>query len=130
MAASSAAANTAWLQKLQDNPRSLELATPTIALTLVALILVPVVASLLFGGKRSSLPVANPPKLLQSMRQKQFEFAKNGMKILSEARARFRGKPFILITNTGPFTILPPEKAHEIRNMQQLNHRKVFSDVC
>ncbi|KAL8296103.1 hypothetical protein RB600_001545 [Gaeumannomyces tritici] len=116
--------NTTWLNPL-DADKAFEFHYLTIALTILALVFVPVAASFL-GGRANKLPVVNPPKLFEIRLQKQLEFVSSGLFILRQGRERFPGKPFVLNTHRGPYTILPPERAHEIRNLKSLNMRTAF----
>ncbi|KAL8343546.1 hypothetical protein RB601_004247 [Gaeumannomyces tritici] len=100
---------------------------PNLALTLFAVIVLPVIASFLLGRQITKLPVINPPKLFQLATQKESEFSRNGMAVVREGRERFPGKPFFIYSNFGPMTVLPAERAYELRNNPTLTFRTVFS---
>lgn len=100
---------------------------------IVSLVLVPAaVAMLVFylfgdvgGGKARGLPVANPPTaLVEKAIEMRPSMMRDGIKALREASKRFAGKPFRLVTHTGPITIVPPSVANEIRNHAALDFRK------
>lgn len=100
----------------------------TLGLTLlVAIVLVPVLASFLLG-RDIKLPVVNPPGAFEPTIKKQFEFVSRGVHFLTEGRRRFAHKPFLLVSNVGPMAILPVEASTEIRNHPALNFRKAFSE--
>lgn len=100
---------------------------------LVSLVLVPAaVAMLVFylfgdvgGGKSRGLPVANPPTaLVEKAIEMRPSMIQDGIKALRQASKRFSGKPFRLITHTGPITIVPPSVVNEVRNHAALDFRK------
>ncbi|KAI6355431.1 hypothetical protein MCOR25_008203 [Pyricularia grisea] len=99
---------------------------PTIALTLGALLLIPAIFKYM---KADRIPLINPPGFFQLSLQKKVEFSTKGVHYFFQGRERHPGKPFKLLTNNGVMTILPPEKAHEIRNLETLDFRKGFCDT-
>ncbi|KLU92534.1 hypothetical protein MAPG_11479 [Magnaporthiopsis poae ATCC 64411] len=129
---SSVGVETPWLQTplFGDWAATLELNRSTITLTLLLVVVVPVVASALLGSKGSRLPVVNVPGPFQLEIQKKFEFVQDGMKFLREGRQRFPGKPFVLVTNSGRITIMPPDRAQEIKGLSTLCFRKAFCFVA
>ncbi|TLD19629.1 hypothetical protein PspLS_09444 [Pyricularia sp. CBS 133598] len=105
----------------------------TVALTLAALVLVPVVASFIFGGGRKdgkSIPIFNPPGAFGLPFKGNREFAYKGKAIFDQAKKRFPNQPFKLVTNIGPMSILPPDRAREMKNQPNLSFRKTFTDAA
>lgn len=124
--------NTAWLQnQLLNRHDAVESNQSIIALTLLALILVPLIGKVLVGGgaRATKVPLINPPGLFQLVTQKRFEFVREGSELLREGRRRFPGKPFALITNVNPVTVLPPNRAKEVNDLPTLSFRKAVSSV-
>ncbi|KLU92848.1 hypothetical protein MAPG_11810 [Magnaporthiopsis poae ATCC 64411] len=122
--------STAWVQnRLLNRHDAFEFNQSTIALTLLALILLPLVANLFVGAgaKATKVPLINPPGLFQLTTQKRFEFVRNGSELLREGRRRFPGKPFRLITNVNAVTVLPPNRAKEVNDLPTLSFRKAVS---
>lgn len=128
--ASSVNVDTTWLQhQLQEQGALadllLEFDRSTIALTLAALVLVPVIASHIFGTKTDGkVPVINAPGPFKLTIQKQFKYVTKGVGYLREGRRRYPSSPFKLLTNVGPMTIFPSNRAEEIKNQKTLNFRK------
>ncbi|KLU85161.1 hypothetical protein MAPG_04191 [Magnaporthiopsis poae ATCC 64411] len=110
---------------------ALELDNSVIIATLLLLVLVPVAASALFGAnKGKGAPLVNPPGFLQTETQKRLEYMRDGFKIFNEAKKKHPGKPFKLISNIGRMTVLPPDRANEVKSLQSnLNLRTQFSDM-
>ncbi|KAK2036588.1 cytochrome P450 [Colletotrichum somersetense] len=98
-----------WVFEELVKPIPLAIALFIVALTLVA-----------FSDSQSHLknvPLVNPPKsILQSSWNIKTEFFHKSGDFFNRARALFPGKPFRIIANMGPVTILPPELGNEIRN--------------
>ncbi|KAL8330068.1 hypothetical protein RB597_005396 [Gaeumannomyces tritici] len=133
--ASSVNVDTTWLQHQLQGQSALadlllEFDRSTIALTLAALVLVPVIASHLFGTKTDGkVPIINAPGPFELTIQKKFEYVTKGVEYLREGRRRHPGKPFKLLTNIGPVTIFPPDRAEEIKNQKSLDFRRAISHV-
>ncbi|KAL8420737.1 hypothetical protein RB594_003512 [Gaeumannomyces avenae] len=133
--ASSVNVDATWLQHQLQGQGALadlllEFDRSTIALTLAALVLVPVIASHLFGTKTDGkVPFINAPGPFELTLLKKFEYVTKGVEYLREGRRRHPGKPFKLLTNIGPVTILPPNRAEEVKNIKSLNFRKANSHV-
>lgn len=126
--ASSAATGAVFFPRLQVGGQSFGLDKPTMLVaTLLAVTVALSFAGSLLRNKHSDIPIANPPGPGETIEQKIAEFAKDAARILSEARVRFRGKPFVVLTPRGRWTILPPEKAQEVRNNPNLNFRKLMA---
>ena len=100
----------------------------TVVATLIALVVLPVVASYLFGRKDNGLPLVNPPRLFQFEGQMMMECATQCARILDEARKRFPNQPFTFLSPSGRVTLMPPDRALDIKNTPALNFRKVFSE--
>ncbi|KAL8358943.1 hypothetical protein RB601_008178 [Gaeumannomyces tritici] len=133
--ASSVNVDTTWLQHQLQGQSALadlllEFDRSTIALTLAALVLVPVIASHLFGTKTDGkVPIINAPGPFELTIQKKFEYVTKGVEYLREGRRRHPGKPFKLLTNIGPVTIFPPDRAEEIKNQKSLDFRRAISHL-
>ncbi|KAI9150844.1 cytochrome p450 monooxygenase [Paramyrothecium foliicola] len=84
-------------------------------------------ASVFFWLEQSKTPVANAPAWWQPSLKKQIEWLKEGLHIMTEARNTSDGKPFKVLTEFGPITVLPPRFADAIRNMPALGFREVIS---
>ncbi|KAL8369611.1 hypothetical protein RB595_000103 [Gaeumannomyces hyphopodioides] len=133
--ASSLNVDTTWLQHQLQGKGALvdllfEFDRSTIALTLAALVLVPVIASYIFGTKTDGkVPVVNAPGPFELTVQKQFEYVTKGVEYLREGQRRHPGKPFKLVTNIGPVTIFPSDRAEEIKNQKTLSFRRAVSHI-
>ncbi|KAL8366212.1 hypothetical protein RB595_007921 [Gaeumannomyces hyphopodioides] len=133
--ASSVNVDTTWLQHQLQGQGALadlllEFDRSTIALTLAALVLVPVIASHIFGTKTDGkVPVINAPGPFELTIQKQFEYVTKGVGYLREGRRRYPSSPFKLLTNVGPMTIFPSDRAEEIKNQKTLNFRKANTHI-
>lgn len=115
---------TAWLQATLLGGQAFEFDRSTIALALIALVLVPVLVSSRLGGgggKEIKVPIANPPGPFETWAQKKLESVHKGMEILHQARTRFGNKPYKMMTQSGPVIVLPRELASEIRNNPNLS---------
>ncbi|KLU92243.1 hypothetical protein MAPG_11189 [Magnaporthiopsis poae ATCC 64411] len=99
----------------------------TVVATLIALVILPVVASYVFR-KDDGLPLINPPRMFQLEGQMMMECATQCARYLAEARKRFPNRPFKLLGPTGRVTFLPPDMALDIKNTPALNFRKVFTE--
>ncbi|KLU88223.1 hypothetical protein MAPG_07210 [Magnaporthiopsis poae ATCC 64411] len=126
--AASVSADSAWL------PRPLLASSPldpqtTVIVTLAALVIVPVIASYLLGGKGTKMPVANPPKLYQTEAQKQMEFALDSQPVLEEAKTRFHGTPHKILSHMGPMIVLPENMTLAIKNTPALSFRRAFTGL-
>jgi hypothetical protein len=78
----------------------------------------------------SKLPTINGKGFfeLSDKRMKQ-NYVLNGRRLLREGLERFGGRPFRILTDHGPTTILSPDYAHEIRNNEGLDHVKAIAKV-
>lgn len=128
MAASVSADSSAWIPGplLANSPFDQRTA---IAVTLAALVVIPIIASYLLSGRNSKVPILNPPGLFQLESQKQLEFAANSQRMLREAKERFAGKPYMVHSNMGSMIVLPGSLALEVKNEPALNFRKAFSET-
>lgn len=127
--ATSAAADATWLPGPLLGSHAFD-QPAIIALTLVALVLVPVLASCYFGGRNSSdIPLANPPKPFQLKGQVKMQFARECVRILNDAKKRFPNRPFSFLGPMGHVTMLPADRALEVKESPALNFRKVFSEA-
>ncbi|TLS21078.1 uncharacterized protein PpBr36_10642, partial [Pyricularia pennisetigena] len=122
-------ADPTWLQgQLMDGLASYQFERSKIALTLVALVLVPVIASYSISSRKDGkIPLLNPRGLFELSLTKNVEFMAIGMGLFQEGKKRFPGQPFKLLSNVGPVTILPPDRANEVKSLPTLNFRKAFA---
>ncbi|KAL8415120.1 hypothetical protein RB594_006089 [Gaeumannomyces avenae] len=112
---------------------ALELDNSPIIATLLLVLLVPVAASVLFGAKKGKrAPLMNPPGFFQTKTQVKRNYLKNGLKIFNDAKRQYPGQPFKVIASAGTFTILPSDRANEVKSIppEKLNFRAQFSDIC
>lgn len=107
---------------LHDLPWNIGL-LPVIFLALV------LVLSLGFFAPKSNFPLVNPPAWWELRWQKQVGFVEDGMKIILEARKKYAGRPFRVITTLGECIVLPPAFINSIRNNTSLNFRKAVAKV-
>lgn len=79
----------------------------------------------------SNLPIINDKSYfeLSNKRSKQ-NFIQNGRRLLREGLNKFGGKPFKILTDFGYATVLPPEYANEVRNIDSLSHVRAIAKVC
>ncbi|TLD22910.1 hypothetical protein PspLS_07093, partial [Pyricularia sp. CBS 133598] len=122
-------ADRAWLQdQILGGLASFEFDRSTVALTLAALVLVPVIVSYIIGGFRDDkIPLLNPTGLFELSLIKNVEFMTKGMSLFHEGKKRYPGQPFKLLTNVGPVTVLPSDRANEVKSLPTLNFRKAFA---
>ncbi|KAI6558923.1 hypothetical protein MCOR09_008932 [Pyricularia oryzae] len=127
--ASSSRLDLAWLQKRPVGQGFLEMSQSTIAVTLAALVLVPVIASYIFAGRKGGqeIPLMNPPGPFELAFSKGVQFPQQGLELYNKARKLFPGQPVKFITNIGTLTILPPDRAQEVKGIRSLDFRKSFS---
>ena len=86
--------------------------------------------TLLRGSSGSQLPIINNKGRFEfSDKRIKQNFVLNGRRLLLEGLNKFNGKPFRMLTDFGPAIILPPEYAHEIRNIASLNHAQAIAKV-
>lgn len=78
----------------------------------------------------SKLPIINDKRLFEfSDKRTKENFALNGHRLLREGLKKFNGKPFKVLTDFGYTTVLPPEYANEVRNIDNLDHVKSQAKV-
>ncbi|KAL8306511.1 hypothetical protein RB597_002991 [Gaeumannomyces tritici] len=121
----------AWLQAPLLGGQAFQFDRSTIALALIAFVLVLVLVSSRLGGgggKETKVPIANPPGPFETWAQKKLESAHKGMEILHQARTRFGNKPYKMMTQSGPVIVLPRELASEIRNNPNLSFTRFVED--
>ncbi|EXJ89073.1 hypothetical protein A1O3_02137 [Capronia epimyces CBS 606.96] len=76
----------------------------------------------------SRLPTMNDKGFLEfSNSRVKRNFVINGRRLLREGLKKFPGRPFRILTDSGPFIILPPEYANEVRNISSLNHAQAIA---
>ncbi|KAJ3533613.1 hypothetical protein NM208_g7907 [Fusarium decemcellulare] len=90
---------------------------------IVVALLVIVLISVASSSRKKEVTIVNPPAWFEPRLYKQLGFVKHGLEIMDNARQRFSGKPFRVLTETGEVTVLAPTFAHEIRNHPSLNFR-------
>jgi hypothetical protein len=88
----------------------------------------------LFYALRSSngskLPIINDKRLREfSDKRTKQNFVLNGRRLLREGLKTFGSKPFKILTDFGYATILPPEYANEVRNIDSLSHVRAIAKV-
>ncbi|KAI6361814.1 hypothetical protein MCOR25_006380 [Pyricularia grisea] len=122
-------AHSAWLQdQFLGGIPSFHFDRSTVALTLAAVVMVPVIASYILSGRKDDkVPLINPRGLFELSLIKNVEFMTTGMGLFHEGKKRFPGQPFKLLSNVGPVTILPPDRANEVKSLPTLNFRKAFA---
>ncbi|KAI0568842.1 hypothetical protein TUN199_11741, partial [Pyrenophora tritici-repentis] len=99
---------------------SLDLTTELLpAIITVALVVVSAIAYAIINNN-SKYPLANPPGWFQTKLSKRIEFLKDGDRILREARKRYDGRPYRLITDWGDNLILPANLATSIHLEKRL----------
>uniref|UniRef100_L7JH56 Uncharacterized protein n=1 Tax=Pyricularia oryzae (strain P131) TaxID=1143193 RepID=L7JH56_PYRO1 len=127
--ASSSKLDLAWLQKQPVGQGFLEMSQSTIAVTLAALVLVPVIASYIFAGRKGAaeIPLMNPPGPFELALSKAVQFPQQGLDLYNKARKLFPDQPVKFITNAGTLTILPSDRAQEVKGIRSLDFRKSFS---
>lgn len=109
----------------------LDLDRSTIAITLAAIVILPLLVSYIASSLRGEkVPVVNPPGRFQTALQKSIEFGTAGFKIFQQAQEQFPNQPFKLLSNAGYTTVLPPDRALEVKQHPNLSFRKAFSTVC
>nr|WGZ60663.1 cytochrome P450 [Fusarium tricinctum] len=91
-----------------------------LSVTFLALVLV---LSLGCFVPKSNIPIVNSPAWWEFRWQKQLSFVEDGMEIMSEARKKYAGRPFRVITTLGELIVLPPTFVNSIRNNTTLNFR-------
>ncbi|TLD03192.1 uncharacterized protein PgNI_12445 [Pyricularia grisea] len=123
---SSVAANV-----LQPGFGSLELTIPSMTLALAVIILLPMVASYFMAGAKKGRmpPIINKPGPFQLKIQKQFEFVFKGRELYERAKKESPGSPIKFLTNIGPMTVLPNDRATEIRHHPNLSFRAAFENL-
>ncbi|KAL8294583.1 hypothetical protein RB597_007785 [Gaeumannomyces tritici] len=112
---------------------ALELDNSPVIVALLLVLLVPVAASVLFRAKKGKrAPLMNPPGFFQTKTQVKRNYLKNGLKIFNDAKRQYPGQPFKVIASAGTFTILPSDRANEVKSIppEKLNFRAQFSDIC
>ncbi|KAI9836022.1 MAG: hypothetical protein M1819_001633 [Sarea resinae] len=78
----------------------------------------------------SKLPTINSKGIWEfSDKRVKQNHVRNGRQLLREGLKRFNGSPFRMLTESGPITILPPEYAHEIRNIPSLDHTAAIAKM-
>ncbi|KLU80907.1 hypothetical protein MAPG_00004 [Magnaporthiopsis poae ATCC 64411] len=129
--AASASAHATWLPSpLLGGYAACDQSITAVAVTVIAaLVLVPIIASYLFGAKYSEVPLANAPGPFELRSQKKLWFVQNGMRLWNDTRNRFRNEPFSLLTQIGRVIILPADRALNIKNTPALNFRTQFADA-
>ncbi|KAI6491941.1 hypothetical protein MCOR13_008128 [Pyricularia oryzae] len=109
---------------------SLDLDRSTVAITLAAIVILPLLVSYIASSLRGEkVPVVNPPGRFQTALQKSIEFGTAGFKIFQQAQEQFPNQPFKLLSNAGYTTILPPDRALEVKQHPNLSFRKAFSTI-
>ncbi|KAK1991995.1 ent-kaurene oxidase [Colletotrichum falcatum] len=102
----------------------------TITLVLATIALAPLFARSVFLSLWSNtVPVINPPKLFEPTFLKSMEFPSRGAYYYREGQKRFPNQPFKLLSNQGFVTILPADRALEVRNVATLDFRKAFGNI-
>ena len=113
---------------LSDPP--LDAITQSLPLVITISLGIVVVLSFIAFTGRSKLPHANPPRWYQTGLVKQFEFMKDGLRTLTEARKRFGKQPYRLIADYGEVLVLPPDYSLMIRNENGLSFSKSIEKVA
>lgn len=109
-----------------DLPSGLEMAPHGYILTAFLVVLVYVALKL---SKKNDIPFVNPPRWFRPRPLAQIDFFKTGMQVLSRARSTVAYKPFKVLSEVGPVTVLPPRFAHSIRNESDLSFADDFKAV-
>lgn len=95
----------------------------TVTLAIVAAITYAIVSN------KSKYPLANPPKWFETRLSKQLEFAKNGRKIIEEARKRYGNKPYRLLMDIGEYIVIPANRTDIIRTEKELSFGHAIGQV-
>ncbi|KAK2037071.1 ent-kaurene oxidase [Colletotrichum somersetense] len=102
----------------------------TITLALATIALAPLFARSMLKSLRSDrIPVINPPKLFEPAFLKSMEFPSRGPYYYREGQKHFPNQPFKLLSNQGIVTVLPADRANEVRNVATLDFRKAFGNI-
>lgn len=95
----------------------------------ISILLLGTLVVLLLKREDSKLPHANPPSWSYPVAMLKMDAKKRGMEIFNEAKKRFFGKAFRMISNSGEMIILPQHFANTIRNEEGLSFaRRVAID--
>lgn len=101
--------------------------------TIVAVFLGSILFSLLYilkGSSERKIPTINDKRAFEFSNERiKKNFALNGRQLLQEGLRKFSGKPFRILTDSGPIIILSPEYVHELRNDGNLNHAQAIAKV-
>jgi hypothetical protein len=99
-------------------------------LTICSLFVLSTVFYFLRSANGTKLPTINDKGLFEfSDKRIKQNFVLNGRRLLVEGLKKFNGKPFRILTDFGPTTVLSPEYAQEIRNDGNLNHAQFVAKV-
>lgn len=107
-------------------PSGLEMAPHGYVLTAVLVVLAYVALKL---GSKSEVPFVNPPRWFRPQPLARLDFFKTGMQVLSRAKSTVADKPFKVLSEVGPVTVLPTRFAHSIRNEKDLSFGDVIKAV-
>lgn len=109
-----------------DLPSRLEIAPHGYILTALLVVLAYLALKL---NNKNDVPFVNPPRWYRPRPLAQIDFFKTGMQVLSRARSTVADKPFKVLSEVGPVTVLPPRFAHSIRNESNLSFAEVVKAV-
>lgn len=76
---------------------------------------------------KSGYPLVNPPRLFQPQVFKKLEFLQNGIHTLYEAKKKYAGRPFRMITELGEILVLSPSHIQMMRNEADLSFSEVIA---
>ncbi|TLD19198.1 hypothetical protein PspLS_09807 [Pyricularia sp. CBS 133598] len=125
-------ADPAWLQEQPFSRPFLAMDRSTITITLVALVLVPVIAAYTFAGRKGgkAIPVINAPGPFELAFSKGIQFPQQGLDLYNKAKQLFPNQPVKFITHIGPLIVLPADRAQEVKGIQSLDFRKTISSTA
>lgn len=84
---------------------------------------------LFYKSKKSNFALVNPPTWREFYAQKQLDWLKNGLELMSRSRSKLKGKPYRVITELGEMTVLPSGSGEWLKAEPSMNFRLAVSDV-